>query len=119
MKKDSKKKDNVVPVKIKKHKDKNGGHYHIITDSVKDKYVSVGLTTQASKGKGKNSGNNYRLEKSPLNDGKVSYLRRQGIVDVKSQYFNSYKGTVTVNDYKVAKKYGDKAKDNYLKKIKK
>ncbi len=81
--------------------------------------MSVGLTTQTSKGKGKNSGNNYRLEKSPLNDGKISYIRRQGTVDSKQKYYETKYGFVTSNDFHNVKKYGDKAKEKYLKKTKK
>lgn len=71
-------KKDYVEVTIKKHKDKNGGHYHIIVDNIDDKHVSVGLTTKTKKGK--SGGNNYAMEKSPFNDGKKSLMRRQGTV---------------------------------------
>lgn len=64
-----------VSVEMKKHGDKNGGHPHVIVDDIEDKHVSVGLTTQMKKGK---NNTNYKLETSPLRDGKTSYMRRQG-----------------------------------------
>ena len=105
------KRNNGVPVTIKTHKDKKGGHPHIIVDNVEDKHVSVGLSTKPTKGKGSK---NYRLEKSPLNDGKTSYMRRQGIVAPKGEYQNQRKGTLTPKDYAQAKIYGDRAKQKYL-----
>ncbi len=113
MKKEQKqKRTKLVPVKIKTHKDKNGGHYHVIMDDVDDKHVSVGLSTK--KTKGKNGGKNYAMEKSPLDDGKVSYMRRQGTVDSKKNYRSEKKGTMTPNDYQQAQTYGDRAKQKYL-----
>lgn len=100
-----------VKATIKNHKDKNGGHPHVILDNVENKHVSVGLTTKPTKGKGSK---NYRLEKSPLNDGKQSYMRRQGIVAPFSEYEKQRTGTMTPKDYSNAKKYGNKAKEKYL-----
>lgn len=79
--KSTKKAKTDIPVTIKTHKDKNGGHPHIIVDNIDDKHVSVGLSTSKTKGKGSK---NYRMEKSPLNDGKESYMRRQGTVAPKA-----------------------------------
>ena len=107
----AKRNNGYVPVTIKTHKDKKGGHPHIIVDNVEDKHVSVGLSTKPTKGKGSK---NYRLEKSPLNDGKTSYMRRQGIVAPKGEYQNQRKGTLTPKDYAQAKIYGDRAKQKYL-----
>lgn len=101
----------VVPVPLKKHKDKNGGHYHVIVDNVDDKHVSVGLTTKKKKGK---NHANYPLEQSPLNDGKHSYMRRQGTVAPRGEYENPRKGKMTPKDYKQAKVYGERAKQKYL-----
>lgn len=112
-----KKNNSLVTVDIKTHKDSNGGHFHIIMDDIDDKYVSVGLSTQAKKGK--NGGTNYSMEKNPLDNGKHSYMRRQGIVDSKRFYLNSQKGTITINDYNVAKKYSDRALNKYLENKKK
>lgn len=91
-----KKKNLLVTVDIKTHKDSNGGHFHIFMDDFDDKYVSVGLSTQAKKGK--IGGTNYSMEKNPLDNGKHSYMRRQGIVDSKRFYLNSQKGSITIND---------------------
>ena len=107
----AKRNNGYVPVTIKTHKDKKGGHPHIIVDNVEDKHVSVGLSTKPTKGKGSK---NYRLEKSPLNDGKTSYMRRQGTVAPKGEYQNQRKGTLTPKDYAQAKIYGDRAKQKYL-----
>lgn len=107
----AKRNNGYVPVTIKTHKDKKGGHPHIIVDNVEDKHVSVGLSTKPTKGKGSK---NYRLEKSPLNDGRTSYMRRQGTVAPKGEYQNQRKGTLTPKDYAQAKIYGDRAKQKYL-----
>lgn len=101
----------LVPVNIKTHNDKKGGHPHIIVDNVDDKHVSVGLSTKPTKGKGSK---NYRLEKSPLNDGKQSYMRRQGTVAQKNEYSGKRKGAMTTKDYEKAKVYGERAKQKYL-----
>lgn len=117
--KEKKNKGLFVPVDIKTHKDKNGGHPHVIIDNIDKNHVSVGLSTQRTKGKGKKSGTNYSLEKSPLDDGKLSFMRRQGIVDDKSNYYLPRKGTMTSKDYAQAKVYGERAKQKYIKNKKK
>lgn len=100
-----------IPVQIKTHQDKNGGHYHVVLETFDEKHVSVGLTTKPKKGKG---AKNYRLEKSPLDDGKTSYMRRQGTVASKGEYKNPRKGSMTPKDYNRAKEYGDRAKQKHL-----
>ncbi|MFQ9737750.1 MAG: hypothetical protein ACLR06_08430 [Christensenellaceae bacterium] len=55
-----KKSPNDISVKIKTHKDKKGGHPHVILEDLEKNHVSVGLSTRATKGKGSK---NYRLEK--------------------------------------------------------
>ena len=57
----AKKNDNQrsIPVRIKTHNDRNGGHPHIIVDDIDDKHVSVGLTHDKYKGK---NHKNYTLE---------------------------------------------------------
>lgn len=112
-----KKNNSLVTVDIKTHDDANGGHFHIIMDDIDDKYVSVGLSTHSKKGK--NGGTNYSMEKSPFDDGRQSYMRRQGIIDKKKRYSNPRKGTITINDYNVAKKYSDRALNKYLENKKK
>ncbi len=101
-----------VPVQIKDHKDYNGGHPHAIMDDIDDKHVSVGFSTQ--KKKGKNGGNNYTMEKSPLNDGKHSYMRRQAIVAPTTEYEKPRQGAMTPKDYERAKQYAEKAKQKYI-----
>lgn len=100
----------IVSVDIKTHKDKKGGHPHVIIDNIDDKHVSVGLSTRATKGKGSK---NYRLERSPLNDGKTSYMRRQGTVAPKGEYKNHRKGSMTQKDYGQAKIYAERAKQKF------
>ncbi|MGN1053367.1 MAG: hypothetical protein ACI4SH_08285 [Candidatus Scatosoma sp.] len=104
-----------IKVTIKTHHDKNGGHPHIIVDNVDNKHVSVGLSTESTKGKGSK---NYRLEKSPFNDGKKSYMRRQGTVAPKGEYSGKRDGSLTPKDYERAKLYGERAKQKYLNKKK-
>lgn len=106
----------VVSVTIKNHKDKRGGHPHIIIENIEDKHVSVGLSTKPKKG---NNAPNYKLETSPLGDGKQSYARRQGIVDAQKNYEKPRKGKLTPKDYSRVKEYADKAKKKYLEKTKK
>lgn len=101
-----------IPVNIKTHNDNKGGHPHVILDNVDNKHVSVGFSTKPTKGKGSK---NYRLEKSPLDDGKQSFMRRQGTVDFKNKYSDNRKGSMTPKDYEQAKKYGERAKQKYLK----
>lgn len=103
----------LVPVSIKTHKDRNGGHPHVIMGDVDNMHVSVGLSTQ--KKKGKNSPN-YKLSVNPLGENTQSYMRRQGTVAPKGEYERSRKGAMAQEDYKKAKEYGDKAKRKYLKK---
>lgn len=100
-----------IPVTVKTHHDKNGGHPHVIMGDIDNKHVSVGLSTHHAKGKGSK---NYRMEKSPFNDGKQSYMRRQGTVAPKSEYSGLRKGTLTPKDYERAKLYGDRAKEKYI-----
>lgn len=104
-----------IKVTIKTHHDKNGGHPHIILDNIADKHVSVGLSTHAKKGK---NSPNYAMERSPFNDGKTSFMRRQGTVAPKVEYSNKREGSLTPKDYKQAKLYGERAKQKYLNKKK-
>ena len=107
--------NNNIKVMIKTHHDKNGGHPHVIVDNVDDKHVSVGLSTHAKKGK---NGTNYAMEKSPFDDGKTSFMRRQGTVAPKSEYSGKRNGSLTPKDYEHAKLYGERAKQKYLNKKK-
>lgn len=110
-KSDIKEKQPLVSVKIKDHADKNGGHPHVIIENIDDKHVSVGLTTSPKKGK---NHPNYKLGQSPLGDGKISYMRRQGTVAPKKEYMNPRTGKMQSADYNKAKEYGNKAKQKYL-----
>lgn len=109
--KQSIKKQSLIPVNIKDHADKKGGHPHVIIENIDDNHVSVGLTTRPKKGK---NHPNYKLGISPLNDGKISYMRRQGIVAPTNEYMNARSGQMLPDDYKKAKEYGNKAKQKYL-----
>ena len=104
----------LVSVNIKNHKDKKGGHPHVIMEDIEDKHVSVGLTHDKYKGKGENSGKNYALEHNPLGGKDKSYLRRQGTVDSKESYYSPRKGKMSPKDYARAKEYGGRAKQKYL-----
>lgn len=105
-----KNKDMVI-VTLKYHGDKNGGHHHVIVEDIDDCHVSVGLSTRKKKGK---NNPNYPLEQSPLGDGKKSYMRRQGTVAPKREYYSPSEGVMTEKNYAKAKEYGDKAKKKYL-----
>ena len=102
---------NFVTVLLKRHGDNKGGHHHVILDDIDDKHVSVGLTTQ--KKKGKNS-TNYNCKSDVLGNGKFSYMRRQGTVDRKENYFEPKSGKMTKEAYDQAQIYGDRAKQKYL-----
>lgn len=84
----------------------------MILESFEDKHVSVGLTTEAKKGK---NSPNYHCEVDPLGQGKKSYLRRSGTVDKKTNYYGERSGNMTPKDLAKAKQYGDKAKEKYIK----
>ena len=109
----AKKEKDAVSIIIKKHKDKNGGHNHIIVDNIDNCHVSVGITTKKKKGK---NAPNYGPFPSPLNDGKESYMRRQGQVAPKREYFNERKGLIGKEHYQQAKIYGERAKEKYINK---
>ncbi len=109
----------LVQVRLKRHKDKNRGHHHIILEDFEDKHVSVGLTTKKTKGKN-STRKNYPCEVDPLGKGKDSFMRRQGTVDLMSNYdTREQKGKMSPKDYAKAKEYGDKAKNKYIEKQKK
>lgn len=103
-------KESDVSVTIKNHKDKKGGHPHVIVGNLEKNHVSVGLTTKPKKGK---NATNYALEKNPLGDGKKSYMRRQGTVAPKKEYEKPRKGTMTKKDYAQAEIYGERAKQKH------
>jgi hypothetical protein len=73
-----------------------------------------GFSTQKKKGKNKKGGTNYTMEKSPFDDGKQSYMRRQAIVAPTSEYKKPRQGTMTPKDYERAKQYADNAKQKYI-----
>ena len=103
----------LVSVQIKNHKDVKGGHPHVVLEDIDDKHVSVGLTTKPKKGK---NATNYKLEVSPLGDGRQSYARRQGTVAPRKEYEKPRKGNLTTADYTRIKSYGEKAKQKYIEK---
>ena len=105
-----------VPVKIKDHHDKKGGHPHVILGDVRDNHVSVGLTRKPKKGK---NSPNYKLEKNPLGGSDTSYMKRQGTVAPKTEYYNPRTGKMTPTDHAQATKYGEKARQKHFDKKKK
>ena len=100
------------PVRVKKHKDSNDGHHHIIVEDFEDKHVSVGLTIKTKKGR---NAPNYKCEINPLGGTKTSYMRRQGTVAPQSEYDSKEEvGKLTLNDYERAQEYGKRAKQKHL-----
>lgn len=109
-----KNKYDLIAVKIKKHRDKKGGHPHIILEDIEENHVSVGLSTHPTKGKGSK---NYHMEKNPFGYNCVSYMRRQGTVAPIEEYgIIARKGSITPKDYERAKLYGERAKKKYTEK---
>lgn len=106
------KKRELQQVTIKTHADKKGGHPHIIIDDIGDKHVSVGLTSDAYKGKGHR---NIKLQRNPLGGNKPSYMKRQGTVDRTSAYSDTRSGRMVKHDHEKAKQIGEKTKKKYLK----
>ncbi len=106
----------MVDVTLKKHRDKKGGHHHVILETFDNYHVSVGLTSKNSKGKGST---NYDCKSDVLKSGKNSYMRRQGTVDKKSSYFDKRKSKMTATAFAQAKIYGQRAKEKFLRENKK
>lgn len=102
-----------MSVILKRHRDKNNGHRHVILGDIDDKHVSVGLTSK--KKKGRNS-TNYDCKSDVIGNGENSYMRRQGTVDYKSNYFSPTTGQMAEKAYEQAKIYGERAKERYLNK---
>ena len=108
----------LVPVLLKRHKDRNGGHRHVIMETFDDKHVSVGISKQSTKGKKSNS-TNYTCETDVLGSGVLSRMRRQGTVDNISNYHDPRSASMSEKDYEQAKIYAQRAKEKHLKKSKK
>ena len=100
-----------VTVRLKRHGDSRGNHNHVILEDIDDRHVSVGTTSRPKKGK---NSPNYKCENDIIGNGKQSYLRRQGIVDLQTNYSNPSQGRMTAKDYAQAKIYGQRAKEKYL-----
>ena len=109
----STKKKRLVSVKIKNHRDVKGDHPHVIMGDIQDKHVSVGLSTKPKKGK---NSTNYKCESNPLGGEGTSYMRRQGTVDKKTNYYGARSGQMSPKDYEQAKVYAERAKQKYIKK---
>lgn len=107
-----------IKVKIKNLGTKKGDHPHIILDDIEDNHVSVGLSTKKKKGKSKRAGTNKKLDHDPLGEGKYSHIRRQATIEKRVRYHKERTGTMTEEDHKVAKGYGEKAKAKWLKRKK-
>lgn len=104
-------------VPLKRHKDKNRGHWHVILETFDGFHVSVGTTSKPKKGK-KATGTNYPCENDILGNGKPTYLRRQGNVDFTENYYGKKSGKMTQKDYRQAMIYGARAKQKFLQKKK-
>ena len=100
-----------ISVLLKRHRDSRGNHKHVILEDIDDSHVSVGTTTKPKKGK---NSPNYKCENDIIGNGKQSYLRRQGIVDLKENYSDPSQGRMSEKDYAQAKVYGQRAKEKYL-----
>ena len=107
----SRKSQELIPVTLKRHGDKKGGHPHVILENIDDKHVSVGLSSDSMKGK---NSPNYRCENDVVGNGKQSFLRRQGTVDFVENYYEKTTGRMTEKDFSQAKVYGERAKQKYL-----
>ncbi|MCL2630907.1 MAG: hypothetical protein FWD49_05235 [Firmicutes bacterium] len=108
------KKEKLVPVTIKNHRDKKGGHPHVVLGDIDNRHISAGLTTKPKKGK---NTPNYALENDPIGNLKESeraYMRRQATVAPKVEYDSPRKGAMTSKDHAQAKVYGERAKQKYL-----
>ncbi len=103
----------LVPVKIKNHKDKKGGHPHVMLDKVDGKEVSVGITHDKYKGKNQK---NYKCKVNPLGGTETSYLRRQGTVADSKEYYSNRAGNMHPDDYKQAKIFAERAKEKHMQK---
>lgn len=102
----------LIPVIVRDHRDRNGGHPHVMMDTVDDLEVSVGLTKDKFKGK---NNPNYTCVGKPLGGNVVSYLHRQGTVDVPENYSaESVTGQMRPDDYNKAVIYAERAKNKYL-----
>lgn len=101
----------LVPVKIKNHKDKKGGHPHIMLDKVAGKEVSVGITHDSKKGK---NSTNYKCKVNPLGTKETTYLRRQGTVADSKEYYGNRAGNMHPDDYKQAKIFAERAKEKHI-----
>ncbi|MBQ4071968.1 MAG: hypothetical protein IJD51_06135 [Clostridia bacterium] len=101
----------MVPVIIKRHRDKNNGHRHIILENIDDRHVSICITSDPKKGR---TSTNYKCQTDILGSGKLSYLRRQGYVEPIADYFGPKKRKMAQTDYLRAKVYGERAKQRYL-----
>ncbi len=103
-------------VLIKDHKDSQGGHPHVIVDNYQNKHVSVGITKASHKGKGHP---NKRLQTDPLQSGKISYMHKQGTVDLQSKYVRPRNGYMHPDDFIEANNIGKRALEKHKKTRKK
>lgn len=114
--KQNKRKSNVVHIKVKKHYDRNKGHYHAILENIDDNHLSIGFTRDRFKGK---NHPNYPLKYDPLQKGQMVYMKRQATIDKVNSYGSKvYSAIMDPKDFEKAKEYGQRAKDNYYKKKK-
>ncbi len=109
--------DDLLTVRLKRHRDVAGNHRHVILEDIDDKHVSVGLTSNLKKGR---NSTNYACDNDVIGNGKSdrSYMRRQGTVDFQNNYYDESIGHMTEKDLNQAKIYGERAKQKYLEKKK-
>lgn len=107
----SKKKKNKIPVTVKRHIDRKGGHPHVIMGDIDKKHISVGLSTKAKKGK---NSPNYKMKGNVFGEETQTYMRRQAIIAPKDEYKGERLGAMEEEDYKKANQYADAARKKYL-----
>ena len=105
------KKKNKIPVTVKRHIDRKGGHPHVIMGDIDKKHISVGLSTKAKKGK---NSPNYKMKGNVFGEETQTYMRRQAIIAPKDEYKGERLGAMEEEDYKKAIQYADTARRKYL-----
>ena len=96
---------------IRKYKKGNNkyshGHYHIIVDTLDDKYVSVGLTSDKP-----DNPNNQKLHKVFESNKKIARLKSSGTVDKINRYSKNIANfNVDIESEEIAKRIGLKLKN--------
>lgn len=103
--------ENKIPVTVKRHIDRKGGHPHVIMGDIDEKHISVGLSTKAKKGK---NSPNYKMKGNVFGEETQTYMRRQATIAPKNEYKGERLGAMEEEDYKKASQYADTARKKYL-----